>query len=222
MRVLVGPETEDLTVLYAAPRKPWLRLNFVSTVDGAAQGADGRSGGINNAVDKVVFDTLRALADVVVVGAGTARTEGYRPVATPTVVVSRSGVLPDLLRAGRPGQVWLVTCAVSPGLADGRSLLGADQVIVLGEDRVDLSALPAALAERGTADVLCEGGPSLARDLLAAGVVDELCVTTVPHLIAGDQVRIATGAGVDVPLRLKTLLEQDGTLLARWLVQRGA
>jgi len=57
---------------------------------------------------------------------------------------------------------------------------------------------------------------------LAAGVVDELCVTTVPHLIAGDQVRITTGAGVDVPLRLKTLLEQDGTLLARWLVQRGA
>ena len=51
---------------------------MVSTVDGAATGPDGRSGGINNAADKRVFDTLRRLCDAVVVGAGTARDEGYR------------------------------------------------------------------------------------------------------------------------------------------------
>lgn len=220
MRVLFGPDTDDLSVLYAAPRSPWLRLNFVSTVDGAAQGADGRSGGINNAADKIVFDALRGLADAIVVGAGTARTEGYRPVATPTVVVSASGRVPPLLLDGAPGLVLLVTCGASPGLGEARTALGEDDVLVLGEDEVDLAALRPALVERGLRDLLCEGGPRLARDLLAGGVVDELCVTTVPQLIAGDQVRLLSGGQVDVPLRLGLILEQDGTVLARWFVDR--
>ena len=102
MRVLLGPDTADLAEHYAPPRTPWLRLNFVTTVDGAVQGADGKSGGINNATDKRVFDTLRDLADAVVVGAGTARTEGYRPGSRPIVVVSRSGRVPPLLAEPAP------------------------------------------------------------------------------------------------------------------------
>jgi riboflavin biosynthesis pyrimidine reductase len=219
VRVLVGPETDDLRALYAVPRTPWLRLNFVSTVDGAAQGDDGKSGGINNAVDKRVFDALRALADAIVVGAGTARTEGYRPTTRPTVIVSGSGRVPALLRGAEPGRVLLLTHAGSPGLAEARELLG-DDVVVVGTDQVDLASLPAALAERGLRHLLCEGGPHLARGLLAARVVDELCATTVPRLIAGDRLRITAGPPVDVPLRLETLLEEDGTLLARWIFDR--
>jgi len=217
MRVLLGPDTNDLRELYAVPRTPWLRLNFVSTVDGAAQGPDGRSGGINNAPDKAVFDTLRGLADAVLVGAGTARAEGYRPAAVPIVVVTRSGDVPQLLRGADEGRVVLVTCAASPGLAEARGLLGDAHVVVLGQDAVDLGALPGALADRGLRNVLCEGGPHLARDLLAAGVVDELCATTVPRLLAGAALGITDGPGIDVALRLHTLLEDGGTLLARWL-----
>ena len=80
MRVLVGPDLDPLTELaelYAAPADPWLRVNMVETLDGAAAGESGRSGSINNAVDRVVYDQLRALADAVLVGAGTARAEGY-------------------------------------------------------------------------------------------------------------------------------------------------
>ncbi len=99
-------------------------------------------------------------------------------------------------------------------------MLGADHVLTLGEDDVDLTALPAALATRGLSHLLCEGGPSLARDLLAAGVVDELCATTVPRLVAGDHLRLAHGDAIDVPLELVGLLEEDGTLLARWVVRR--
>ena len=91
---------------------------------------------------------------------------------------------------------------------------------MLGDDVVDLGALPGALAGRGLRSLLCEGGPHLARDLLAAGVVDELCATTVPRLLAGASLGITDGDGIDVPLRLHTLLEDDGTLLARWLVAR--
>ena len=93
MRVLIGSGT-GLPELYAVPRTPWLRVNFVSTVDGAATGEDGRSGTINNEIDHQVFEVLREQADVVVIGAGTARVEGYRDIGKPLVLVSRSGAVP--------------------------------------------------------------------------------------------------------------------------------
>ena len=83
------------------PQGPWLRANMVTTLDGAAAGESGTSGSINNAVDKRIFDLLRELADAVLVGAGTARIEGYRPADLPTVVVSRSGRVPER-SPGRP------------------------------------------------------------------------------------------------------------------------
>jgi riboflavin biosynthesis pyrimidine reductase len=113
----------------------------------------------------------------------------------------------------------MATVASADGLAKVREELGEEHVLVLGEDEIDLVALKAALAERGWTEMLCEGGPSLFADMLAAGVVDELCWTVVPTLTGGDAVRIATGAEVDVALRPALLLEQDGTLLGRWLVE---
>jgi riboflavin biosynthesis pyrimidine reductase len=78
-----------------------------------------------------------------------------------------------------------------------------------------------ALVDLGFENLLCEGGPHLAADLLAAGVVDELCWTIVPAVVAGDGPRLTIGAAMDVPLRLHSLLEDDGTLLGRWLVPTG-
>ena len=195
--MLVGPETDDLDELYAPPRTPWLRANMVTSADGAATGASGRSGSINNAVDKVVFDHLRATADVIVVGAGTARIEGYGPADRPIVVVSRHDEVPETLR-------------------------GAPEGMVLVRPLDDAVAFKRDLVERGWATILCEGGPTLLGDLLTAGVVDELCTTTVPRLVAGNGPRIVGGPPIDSPLRLHTLLESEGTLLARWLLDDGA
>lgn len=218
MRVLVGPEGADLAALYAPLADPWLRVNMVSTVDGAATGASGRSGSINNEADKVVFDHLRATADAIVVGAGTARAEGYGAAAVPLVVVSRRGEVPEQLRSAPRGAVLLATCAAAERFDEARDLLGPDHVLVLGSHRVDLAGLRHALVDRGWTRLLAEGGPHLLRDLLAAGAVDELCTTTVPRLIGGTHPRITDGPPVDVPLRLHALLEQEGTLLARWLL----
>ena len=193
VRVLVGPQTDDLEELYAAPRRPWLRVNMVGSVDGAATGESGRSGSLNNAADKRVFDHLRSTADVIVVGAGTARAEGYRPTDRPIVVVSRGGEPPETLRGAAPGSV-------------------------LVEPLGDPVVFKQSLVDRGWTHILCEGGPTLLGDLLAGGVVDELCTTTVPRLVGGPYPRMVQGSPVDVPLRLHTLLETDGTLLARWLV----
>lgn len=213
-------EATDLEALYRPPSLPWLRVNMVSTLDGAANGESGKSGSINNEADKRVFHALRAQADAIVVGAGTARTERYRVAAVPIVVVSHRGLVPEQLSDAPPGAVLLVTCADSTGLDDCRAALGADQVIVAGESQVDLVAMRAALVARGLRNLLCEGGPHLLRDLLDAGVVDELDLTWVPRTIGGVHPRILEGASVDTGFRLGLLLEEQGTLIGRWLVER--
>jgi riboflavin biosynthesis pyrimidine reductase len=218
MRVLLG-EDADLGVLYAAPDRPWLRVNMVSTVDGAATGDDGTSRSINNGADKVVFDLLRELSDAVVVGAGTVRIEGYAVGRKPLVVVSRTGSVPPTQRGAGRGKVLMATVSTAPHLAQARELLGDEQVLVLGSHRVDLARMKDELALRGYRHLLSEGGPHLLRDLLDQGVADELDTTLVPRLISGSHRRITDGPPVDVPLRLSTLVEDEGTLLARWLVQ---
>ncbi|MFC6286063.1 dihydrofolate reductase family protein [Nocardioides sp. GCM10027113] len=227
MRLLVGPDgtrapqtDADLRELYAAPRPAWVRANMIATLDGAATGEDGRSGSINNPVDHRVFETLRGLSDVIVVGAGTAEAEGYGPTDRPIVVVSRSGRVPGKLRGAEPGSVLLATCQAAEGVDDMRDLLGADNVLVLGGHRVDLAQLRDRLAERGLHQVLAEGGPHLLRDLCDQGVLDELDMTMVPRLVGGTHPRVTDGPPVDVMLDLKVLLEAEHTLLGRWYVHR--
>ena len=203
--------------VYAAPETPWLRVNMVSTIDGAATGESGLTASINNEPDQRVFHLLRELADCVVVGAGTARTEGYPPLDVPLVVVSRSGRVPEALRDAEPGRVLLATCSHAPGLDEALAILGDAHVLVLGSHRVDLAQLKQALVDRGFREILCEGGPHLLRDLLDQGVADEVACTFVPRLVSGAHRRITDGPPIDVSLRLHTIVEEDGTLLGRWL-----
>ena len=219
MRVLVG-ETESLSDLYAVPQEAesWLRVNMVSTVDGAATGDSGDSKSINNDADKEVFDLLRSQADVLVVGAGTLRTEGYAVPRIPLVIVSRSATIPPTLAEAPPGRLLMATVGTSDGLDEARERLGADNVLVLGSHRIDLARMRAELVDRGHRNLLGEGGPHLLRDLLDQECVDEVDTTIVPRVVGGTHPRITDGPPIDVPLRLHTLVEQDGTLLARWLV----
>lgn len=208
----------DLEALYSPPPREWLRANMVSTVDGSATGDSGVSGSINNPADHRVFTTLRRLADAIVVGAGTARAESYRPAGIPIVVVSRRASVPTTLRGAPPGSVWLATCATSDGIDEARALLGEEHVLTLGSHRVDLPLLRATLVDRGWPHLLCEGGPHLLRDMVFQGAADELTATIVPRLLAGCHPRITHGAPLDAKLRLALLLEDRGTLLGRWLV----
>jgi len=219
MRVLVG-EKQTLAELYAVPpdAESWLRVNMVSTVDGAATGESGDSKSINNEADKQVFDLLRKQADVLVVGAGTLRTEGYAVPGKPLVVVSRRAAVPPSLADAPAGRILMATVSSSPGLAEARERLGADHVLVCGSHRIDLAHLKSELVGRGFRNLLSEGGPHLLRDLLDQECVDELDTTIVPRVIGGTHPRITDGPPIDVAARLHTLVEIDGTLLARWLV----
>jgi riboflavin biosynthesis pyrimidine reductase len=226
-----------LYATYAPPRETWLRANMVTTLDGSATGADGRSGGINTEADHVVFELLRAQSHAVVVGAGTLRDEGYSPITVaerwtalrlgdglapelPLVAVSNSGRLPPRLAGFDDGSVVLVTAAAAPGLADSRASLGDHNVIVCGEKAVDPAEAVAALARRGWTRLLTEGGPSWLSSLVAHDLLDELCLTLAPTLVGGDHPRPLAGPDVAVDLHLHALLEQDGTLLGRWLTRR--
>jgi riboflavin biosynthesis pyrimidine reductase len=213
------PDAEELGRLYAPPSRPWLRVNMVSTADGAATGPGGVTGSINNPVDKRVFHLLRRTSDVIVVGSGTARAERYGPAVAPLVLVSRSGEVPGGLRGAAPGAVLLATSASAPALVATRTLLGEGNVLVLGRSSVDLVGLRQSLVDRGFLNILCEGGPHLLADLLDAGVVDELCLTQVPQVVGGGHPRITVGADLDRALELRVLLEESGTLLGRWFVR---
>ena len=115
---------DELARAYAPLAEPWLRVNFVSTVDGAAQGEDGLSKSINNPADKRVFDTLRRHADCLVVGAGTLRTEGYDVPRLPLVVVSRSGDVPPTLREAPEGRILMATTASASRVGGGAVAAG--------------------------------------------------------------------------------------------------
>ena len=218
-------------------QRPWVTTNMVASVDGAMTLA-GRSGGLGSAADKAVFRTLRSVADAVMAGAGTIRTERYGPVRLdeehragreargqapipPLVVVSNSGRLDDDLPlldpalAGEGPLPILVTCAA--GEAAARRWDDRVEVLVTGDATVDLPGALQQLVSRGLGIVVCEGGPTLNGALLANGLLDELCLTTSPLLAGGEAGRIV--AGIDehpVELELAHLLEADGALFARW------
>lgn len=240
MRVLLpvpsAPDepAEDLDRAYGyPPGRAWLRANMVASVDGAAT-ANGRSGGLSSPADKRIFRQLRALADVIVVGAGTARAERYAAVTpaetmpaqreargqTPTpaiaVVTSRLDLDPGSgLFADAATRSFVLTCAAADPNRLGALREVAD-VVVAGEERVDLPVALDALAQRGLRRMLCEGGPTLLAQVAAAGRLDELCLTVSPLLTAGRAGRIMAGPELTHPLRLTHLLEEDGALFARY------
>ncbi len=221
---------------YGLQRKgPWLRANFVSSLDGAAE-SDGYSRGLSSPVDKRVFALLRAHADAIMVGAGTLRHEGYGPARTPAdqlarrhtaglaehptlVIVSAALNLDPSHRVFTEAPVRPIVIAHAGAPDDRRAALApVADVITCGESVVDLSVALAELARRGLAQVLCEGGPHLFGSLLAANLVDELCLTVSALLTGPGAGRIVAGPGRSepLPMRLAHLLEADGTLLTRY------
>lgn len=221
---------QDLLDLYAPGDSACVRAGFVHTVDGGIA-HDGSSRPLQTPADETVFHVLRAVADAVVVGAGTARTEDYGPVrprpagavwrAThglppqpPLVLVSRSLDLDPGARCFA-GPTIVVTCAAARGAER------FPDVVVAGDDEVDLPEALRRLAERGLTRLLCEGGPQLLTAMLRAGLVDELCLTSTPMLLGSPESLLTDPLEEPVPLELASLVDGgDGVLLARYLVRR--
>jgi riboflavin biosynthesis pyrimidine reductase len=189
-------------------------MNFVSSLDGAAT-RDGLSGGLGGPADRRLFDLLRRAADVVMVGAGTVRSEGYGALDQPMAIVTSSLDLDPAsdIFTKAPVRPVLITTERATGKAAFREV--AD-VVVAGPSKVDGALAVDALRVRGHRSILCEGGPSLFGTLLAADVVDELCLTVSPSLEAGDAPRIAAGDSAPRDLALVSVHRSGSTLLLRY------
>ncbi len=197
---------------YAYPEgRPWLRANMIASIDGAAA-HDGLSGGLANEADKRLFHRLRELSDVVLVGAGTVRSEGYGPAVVPLAIVSRTLGF-DYSSPLFQGEVLLITTAKAPGLEEAREHA---EVIVAGDHSVDHRTALAELHARGLTRVLCEGGPLLLGELVAADLLDELCLTVSPMLLGGGTMRILNGPAVARELVLAGVRQDGDHLFLRY------
>jgi riboflavin biosynthesis pyrimidine reductase len=245
--------------VYAYPDGLWVRANMVASVDGAIA-VDGKSGGLSGAADRLLFWVLRSLADVILVGAGTARAENYGTVnpadlwpqlragetAVPPIAVisghldldfggrlfggGGGAAASDTADGSRQGQSR--TIVLTTGAAPGDRLKEAARVAdvnTAGERQVTAAAAIDALAAKGYRRILVEGGPGLLGQLIAAGRLNEVCLTISPALEGGHssgrvtRAPASADAGPDegaaglANLTLASLIEDDSFLLSRYV-----
>ena len=209
---------------------------MIASVDGAAA-IGGRSSGLGGPSDKLLLQVLRSLADVVLVGAGTARAEGYGP-ARPSAMLAG-------LRAGRPATPPIAVVSASLSLdpesslltdapADARTIVltgrsapagrraaiaAHAEVIVADADKLTAGHAIGVLARRGYTRILAEGGPRLLGQIADEGLLDELCLTVSPVLAGGQAGRIMSGGLADAPaaLKLAHVLTDAGYLFCRYV-----
>ena len=220
-----------LAALYAAPELPpgavHVRAMMTTTIDGAIAGADRTSGSLHDPDDSFLFSVLRALADVVLVGAATVRAEDYRSVRgredllrpslrpggapRPALAIwSRSGELPDYVDPDQP--TYLFTPSAGAKDAARRSGLPAAQVLAADSPQEAVEAL----AARGMRLIQAEGGPSALARLAEAELLDELCFTTAHRTVGGPSPRVLDGAPHQTRWTLESLLLGEGATLSRY------
>lgn len=232
-----GLTDDQLIELYQGPETgPWVRANFVQSVDGAIALGE-TSSGLTTPLDQRVLKLLRLLSDVVLVGAATIRAENYIGIrfqdsgtarrrawgmadVPPIAVVSgRADIDPESRLLTNTFVPPIILTTRSAPTASKRNLKAAGAVVVeLGEDHIESASITSALADLGLHKVICEGGPMLTGHLAADQVLDELCLTTVPTIVGGSSGRVAYGRLTSLPLQCQHIIvDQDGAQLARWI-----
>jgi len=223
------------------PERGWLRANMVSSLDGAAV-VDGSSRPLSSPGDQSLLGLLRALADVVVVGAQTVRVEAYGPTRPRPSMVERRraqgraaapllAVVSSTLDLDPSAELFtqavvrpvVLTHAGAP--SERRRLLAeVADVVDCGDERVDLGRALQELHRRGLRRQLTEGGPHLLGQLVADDLVDELTLSLAPALAGAGAMRVTAGEAPGHEgvrgMRLAGLLEADSTLFARYVRER--
>lgn len=211
--------------------RPWVMANMVMGLDGAFS-VEGRSAGLSSDADRTFFHRLRAVSDVILVGAGTARVENYRRpsnagdalawreakglgAAARLAMVSRSGRLPlEMAAMQGPGEVPLL---FHPGAASVAYDTTQVEQRVCGETEVGLADVLQALHAEGAELVLTEGGPTLLGALHEADLLDEVFITLAPLMVGGRHTGLLGDATAEPrDYDLHRLLEADGSLFLNY------
>lgn len=212
-----------------------MRAVMVQSIDGAIA-VDGRSGPLGGPADHAVFLANRSLADVVLVGSGTVRTEGYGPAQlTPDLRIARAGdgqpeVPPIAVVSQSLTLDWdspffaaaaerpiVITTRNAPPERLSRANRVAD-VIRAGTGAVDVAEAIRELGARGASLIVCEGGPTLNAHALRADVLDEICLSLAPQLVGGDGPRIVAthDDGAPTSWGLHAILSDGDLLVLRY------
>ena len=216
-----------------APRdRPWVLLNLVVSADGHAS-IDGRVAELTSASDQRLFHHLRGLSDVILVGASTVRAEKYGPVrvsdamaqqrlaagrsALPALAIVSRSLDIDIDKIAGAGQPVVVLTCGAANASRRAEIARSAELIVAGDDMVDLRHGLAVLRERGARVVLCEGGAVLNGELAQAGLIDEVCVTVAP-VFGGDPSTTSGLSRRTLRLDLQHAQTLDGNAFLRWLV----
>ena len=223
--------------------RPWVLANMIGSIDGSATDTEGRSGGLAGPDDKAMFAAIRGVADVIVAGAATVTTEDYgpsRPAArvreqrvargqspTPRIAVTSASLAIEPTRRffaeAPPDARPLVLTVASADPARRRALEEVADVHVVGDEQVDWSRAFALLHdELGAHVVVCEGGPLTLGQLVTDDLLDELCLTISPTMVAGTGARIARGPAPVVGRHhaLARVVLADGNLFLRYVRAR--
>ena len=224
----------DLLAYPDGLQHPLFRANFIASIDGAVT-LEGSGRKLGTPTDRRVFGRLREVADVVLVGATTAKSKPYENLALgpdaqawrlsrglaaglPVAVVSSRGVVPPavLSNAVAPPLVFVSASAD----ADARRALTQSRahVIEIADEQVASAAIRDGLGALGLHRVLVEGGPTLFSQLVSDNEIDELCLTTSPKLVGGPARRIAAADHhVEITMQRRGILVGgDGTVIVRW------
>ncbi|MCY7289163.1 MAG: dihydrofolate reductase family protein [Cryobacterium sp.] len=213
---------------YAPAPGAYLRVNMIASLNGSVAGTDGTSDSLSSRLDRRILGVIRELADVVLVGAGSVRAEGYVvPARAHLAVVTSSGNLAGhRLRDSTNGQPVLILCPRSAVDRAQAATAGSRVTVVpLDDDNGVLApaGILAALRTLGFARIVCEGGPVLAGQFFAANLVDEFCLSTSPQVVLGARGLLESPAALSTGFRMRQLLLDDqGATYARWERSRPA
>lgn len=219
---LDSPDVRDrLAALYRIDRSEWVRINLVASVSGSVVGSDSTSETLTSRADRKILGVIRRQSDVVLVGAETVRAEGYQlPRTARLAIVTGSGDFTGHdfdVRSDRMPP--LVLCPRSAAERAQAGLPGAELVVVPDTDgRMTAKQIIDVLRDRGLAKITCEA-PSLAAQLLDAGLVTELCLSTSPIVGGPSIAAFGTREITAHPLQLtRLLIDESNMLYARWSV----
>ena len=191
--------------------RPWVAVCMIASIDGSTV-LRGASAGLSSDADREVLLTLRKLADIIIVGAGTVRAEGYRK---PSKADQRIGVVSRLGRVDLDSELFTSGAGFLILPLDAPSTTA--QSVRAGVGEIDLGAALRALP--GDPDfVHAEGGPLLNGALAEADLIDEMNITTSPQIVGGTGARLIDTAGaLHFAFRLAHLLTDDGFVFSRYV-----
>lgn len=214
-----APETLDLRAdvderlreLYRAPRRSWVRMNMIGSLNGRVTGPDGTSDSLSNRADRRILRLIREQSDAIVVGAQTVRQERHMATgSTWLCIVTGSGDLSGHRISPADAAASVLVCCPADAVAEvERTMPGANTVALALDERgrIPLDAVLDRLRERGLEQLVVEGGNRLISQFLDEGRLDEVCLTQAP-VFAPDDAPSLPGSGHGTEF-VRSLLAED-------------